>query len=192
MEHRILECLIRHAPEIATHGQILKEVWGPCQDDTRSLRVLVNNLRRKLEPDPVSPKHILTTPGVGYRLSVSCSGNRPGPAGEMIYTESHEPALDLRDEAVLNAEGLLLALVGVYTRIEIKPAAAMLQVVDELVDGDVVFGGVGQIGPDVDDIMVLVQPINRAGDMILARPMTEPTSRFELNFGQSVGNGITG
>jgi hypothetical protein len=38
----------------------------------------------------------------------------------MIYAESHEPALDLRDEAVLNAEGLLLALVGVDTRIEIK------------------------------------------------------------------------
>jgi two-component system, OmpR family, KDP operon response regulator KdpE len=68
MEHRILECLIRHAPEIATHAQILQEVWGPCQDDTRSLRVLVNNLRRKLEPDPVSPKHILTAAGVGYRL----------------------------------------------------------------------------------------------------------------------------
>jgi len=99
--------------------------------------------------------------------------------------------LDFRDEAVLNAEGLLLALVGVDTRIEIKPAAAMLQVVNELVDGDVVFGGVGQIGPDVDNIMVLVQPVNRAGDVILARPMTEPTRRFELNFGRGVGNGIT-
>jgi hypothetical protein len=117
--------------------------------------------------------------------------NRPGPANEMLYAESHEPALDFRDEAVLNAEGLLLALVGVDTRIEIKPAAAMLQVVNELVDGDVVFGGVGQIGPDVDNIMVLVQPINRAGDVILARPMTEPTRGFELNFGQGVGNGIT-
>src|ERR1700742_1309874 len=89
------------------------------------------------------------------RLNVLRSGNRPGLTGEMIYAESHEPALNLRDEAVLNTESLLLAPVGVYTRIEIKPAAAMLQVVDELVDGDVIFGGVGQIGPDVDNIMVL-------------------------------------
>jgi two-component system, OmpR family, KDP operon response regulator KdpE len=71
MEHRILECLIRYAPGIATHGQILKEVWGPCQDDLRSLRVLVKNLRHKLEPDPVSPKHILTEAGVGYRLEAA-------------------------------------------------------------------------------------------------------------------------
>jgi two-component system KDP operon response regulator KdpE len=75
MEHRILECLIRHAPGIATHGQILKEVWGPCQDDTRSLRVFINNLRRKLEPDPVSPKHILTAAGVGYRLEAAAAIN---------------------------------------------------------------------------------------------------------------------
>ena len=108
----------------------------------------------------------------------------------MIYAESHEPALDLRDEAVLNAEGLLLALVGVDTRIEIKPAAAMLQVVNELVDGDVVFGGIGQIGPDIDNVMILVQPIDLAGDVILANPMTEPTLGFELNFGQGVGDRI--
>ena len=109
----------------------------------------------------------------------------------MIYTESREPTLDLRDEAVLYAEGLLLTLVGIDTGVEVKPAALMLQVVHELVDGDVVFGGVGQIGPDVDNIMVLIQAINRAGDVILARPMTEPTRGFELNFGQGVGNGIT-
>jgi hypothetical protein len=36
-----------------------------------------------------------------------------------------------------------------------------------------------------------VQPINRTGDVILARPMTEPTRGFELNFGEGFGNGIT-
>jgi hypothetical protein len=108
----------------------------------------------------------------------------------MIYTESREPTLDLRDEAVLYAEGLLLTLVGIDTGVEVKPAALMLQVVHELVDGDVVFGGIGQIGPDIDDIMILVQPIDRAGDVILASPMTEPTLGFELNFGQGVGDRI--
>ena len=108
----------------------------------------------------------------------------------MIYTESREPTLDLSDEAVLYAEGLLLTLVGIDTGVEVKPAAPMLQVVHELVDGDVVFGGIGQIGPDIDNIMILVQPIDRARDVILASPMTEPTLGFELNFGQGVGDRI--
>jgi hypothetical protein len=124
------------------------------------------------------------------RLNVPRLRNRPGPAGEMIYTESREPTLDLRDEAVLYAEGLLLTLVGIDTGVEVKPAALMLQVVHELVDGDVVFGGIGQIGPDIDNIMILVQPIDRAGDVILANLMTEPTLGFELNFGQGVGDRI--
>jgi hypothetical protein len=129
-------------------------------------------------------------PGETVRLNVPRLRNRPGPAGEMIYTESREPTLDLRDEAVLYAEGLLLTLVGIDTGVEVKPAALMLQVVHELVDGDVVFGRIGQIGPDIDNIMILVQPIDRAGDVILANPMTEPTLGFELNFGQGVGDRI--
>jgi two-component system KDP operon response regulator KdpE len=68
MEHRILECLTRNGQVTVTHGQILREVWGPCQDDLRPLRVFVRSLRRKLEPDPSSPQHILTESGVGYRL----------------------------------------------------------------------------------------------------------------------------
>jgi hypothetical protein len=128
--------------------------------------------------------------GCASRLNVPRLRNRPGPAGEMIYTESREPTLDFGDEAVLYAEGLLLTLVGIETGVEVKPAALMLQVVHELVDGDVVFGGIGQIGPDIDNIMILVQPIDRAGDVILANPMTEPTLGFELNFGQGVGDWI--
>ena len=69
LEHRILECLLRHADGIVTHGQILKEVWGPHQTDVRSLRVYVASLRRKLETDPARPQHILTESGIGYRLA---------------------------------------------------------------------------------------------------------------------------
>jgi two-component system KDP operon response regulator KdpE len=68
LEHRILECLARHADSVVTHTQVLKEVWGPHQIDIRALRVYVASLRRKLEIDPARPKYIVTEPGVGYRL----------------------------------------------------------------------------------------------------------------------------
>jgi two-component system KDP operon response regulator KdpE len=68
LEHRILECLVRHADGVVTHGQILKEVWGPHQADVRSLRVYVASLRRKLEIDPAQPQYIVTESGIGYRL----------------------------------------------------------------------------------------------------------------------------
>jgi len=68
LEHRILECLVRHADGIVTHSQILKEVWGPHQSDVRSLRVYVASLRRKLEYNPARPRHILTESGIGYRF----------------------------------------------------------------------------------------------------------------------------
>ena len=69
LEHRILECLVRHADGVVSHQRILKEVWGPGQADVRGLRVHVAMLRRKLEIDPAQPKYILTESGVGYRLT---------------------------------------------------------------------------------------------------------------------------
>ena len=77
LEHRILECLLRHADGIVTHEQILKEVWGPHQTDVRSLRVYVASLRRKLETDPARPKHILTESGIGYRLCTEPYAQEP-------------------------------------------------------------------------------------------------------------------
>jgi len=74
LEHRILECLVRHADGVVTHGQILKEVWGPHQADVRSLRVYVASLRRKLETDPAQPQYILTESGIGYRLCTEAYG----------------------------------------------------------------------------------------------------------------------
>lgn len=68
LEHRILECLARHADSVVTHTQVLKEVWGPHQADIRSLRVYVASIRRKLEVDPAQPKYIVTEAGIGYRL----------------------------------------------------------------------------------------------------------------------------
>ncbi len=70
LEHRILETLARHRDRIVTHEALIREVWGPHRDDARALRVYIGSLRRKLEIDPSRPKHILTEPGMGYRLAV--------------------------------------------------------------------------------------------------------------------------
>src|ERR1700748_2588754 len=77
LEHRILECLARHAGSVVTHTEVLKEVWGPYQADIRSLRVYWAGLRHKLEDAPAHPKHILTEPGVGYRLVPHLGGKAP-------------------------------------------------------------------------------------------------------------------
>ena len=68
LEHRLLECLVRHGGRVVTHQQLMREVWGPHQADVRALRVCVGTLRRKLERDPAFPQHLLTEPGIGYRL----------------------------------------------------------------------------------------------------------------------------
>jgi two-component system KDP operon response regulator KdpE len=70
LEHRILETLCRNRDRAVSHAQLLKEVWGPNRADTRSLRVFITTLRKKLELDPTRPRHILTEPGLGYRLVV--------------------------------------------------------------------------------------------------------------------------
>jgi two-component system KDP operon response regulator KdpE len=68
LEYRVLECLSRHAGLIVTRDQLMREAWGPTQDDTRNLRVCIRNLRQKLEKDPRAPRYVLTEMGVGYRL----------------------------------------------------------------------------------------------------------------------------
>jgi two-component system KDP operon response regulator KdpE len=69
LEYRLLECLARHLGSIVMQGQLIREVWGPeRQDDSRSLRVCIKNLRGKLEPDPRQPRYLVTETGLGYRL----------------------------------------------------------------------------------------------------------------------------
>ena len=69
VEYRLLEALARDAGALVTQHRLIREVWGPDRvDDSRNLRVVVRNLRQKLEPDPRRPHHIVTEAGVGYRL----------------------------------------------------------------------------------------------------------------------------
>ena len=71
-EYDILRILIQHAGKVLTHHQLAHAVWGNSFDaDAHLLRVNISNLRRKIEADPARPHHIVTEPGVGYRLKTS-------------------------------------------------------------------------------------------------------------------------
>ncbi len=68
-EYRLLTTLIRHAGRVLTHRQLLQEVWGGVAGaQPHYLRVYMAQLRQKLEPEPARPRHLITEPGVGYRL----------------------------------------------------------------------------------------------------------------------------
>jgi len=69
-EYELLRALLRRAGRVATRGELLREVWG-YQDCvvSRTLDTHVGELRRKLEPDPARPRHILTVRKTGYRLA---------------------------------------------------------------------------------------------------------------------------
>jgi two-component system KDP operon response regulator KdpE len=69
-EFELLALLVRNAGRVLTHRQILSAVWGPAHvEDTQYLRVLIGQLRQKIEADPSAPKLIETEPGIGYRLA---------------------------------------------------------------------------------------------------------------------------
>lgn len=69
-EYRLLGVLARHAGKVLTHGQLLREVWGPgSAEETQYLRVYMGQLRRKIEADTARPRYLFTEPGVGYRLA---------------------------------------------------------------------------------------------------------------------------
>ena len=68
-EYELLARLAEGDGKVLTHRQLLTAIWGPAHaDDLPYLRVLVGQLRQKVESEPASPKHILTEPGVGYRF----------------------------------------------------------------------------------------------------------------------------
>ena len=67
-EYDILEQLVIHAGKVLTHKHLLREVWRDESVDPQYLRVYVRQLRQKVEDDPSTPRHVLTEPGVGYRL----------------------------------------------------------------------------------------------------------------------------
>ena len=69
IEYKLLAHLVANAGRVLTHRRLLAEIWGPNHvEHVHYLRVHMASLRRKLEPTPAFPAHILTETGVGYRL----------------------------------------------------------------------------------------------------------------------------
>lgn len=68
-EFSLFSLFVQHAGKVLTHGQLLRENWGSDEVDKMAiLRVYMNHLRDKLEPDSAKPQLLVTEPGVGYRL----------------------------------------------------------------------------------------------------------------------------
>jgi two-component system, OmpR family, KDP operon response regulator KdpE len=68
-EFEVLRHLIANVGKPVTHRRLLQIVWGPeYGEETENLRVVINQLRKKIEKDPSQPKFILTEPWVGYRF----------------------------------------------------------------------------------------------------------------------------
>jgi two-component system KDP operon response regulator KdpE len=68
-EWHLLEILARNLGRVVGRRELLQELRGPYLDrETHYLRVYLAQLRRKLETDPAHPRHLITEPGIGYRL----------------------------------------------------------------------------------------------------------------------------
>lgn len=68
-EWHLLEVLVRHPGKLLSQRQLLTEVWGQGYETAQgNLRVYMAQLRRKLEPDPSRPRHLLNEAGMGYRF----------------------------------------------------------------------------------------------------------------------------
>ncbi|MBM3268154.1 MAG: response regulator transcription factor [Candidatus Sericytochromatia bacterium] len=69
VEYKICEVFIRHATQVVSLDQLLTSVWGsPQAEEYQVVRVHINNLRRKIEPDPSRPTYVRTVRNVGYQF----------------------------------------------------------------------------------------------------------------------------
>ncbi|HJT58290.1 MAG TPA: response regulator transcription factor [Ktedonobacteraceae bacterium] len=69
IEFSLLQQLVMHIGKVISHRVLLQRIWGPeYGGEAEYLRVYINRLRHKLEPDPAQPRYLLTEPGVGYRF----------------------------------------------------------------------------------------------------------------------------
>lgn len=68
-EFQLLACLVRSRGKVVSQAQLLETIWGPRSlEQSHYLRIYIAQLRKKIEKDSSSPEHILTEPGVGYRI----------------------------------------------------------------------------------------------------------------------------
>jgi two-component system KDP operon response regulator KdpE len=77
-EFEVLRHLALHANKVVTHRELLQAVWGPDYgDEVDYLRVIMNQLRKKVEAQPSCPAFLLSEPWVGYRLQLADSTHDP-------------------------------------------------------------------------------------------------------------------
>lgn len=69
IEYKMLLLLIANRGKVLTHNYIIQQIWGYGGQDSKSVRVFMASLRRKLEKDTAEPRFILTEVGVGYRFA---------------------------------------------------------------------------------------------------------------------------
>jgi two-component system response regulator RegX3 len=68
-EFELLEMLLRNAGRVMTRGQLIDRIWGvDYVGDTKTLDVHIKRLRTKIEPDPASPRYLITVRGLGYKF----------------------------------------------------------------------------------------------------------------------------
>ena len=76
-EFELLELLLRNAGRVLTRGQLIDRVWGADYvGDTKTLDVHVKRLRSKVEPEPSTPRYIVTVRGLGYKFEPVGAGQR--------------------------------------------------------------------------------------------------------------------
>lgn len=69
-EYEVLLQLADHAGRVLTHRQLLTSVWGPAHaEDVQYLRVVIAQIRSKIEDDAANPRVLINEPAVGYRLA---------------------------------------------------------------------------------------------------------------------------
>lgn len=75
-EFILLRYLMRNPNVLLTHQHLLQHIWGELHtDDTHYLRILVSQLRKKIEDEVNTPNYIITEPGIGYRLVCPCNND---------------------------------------------------------------------------------------------------------------------
>jgi two-component system KDP operon response regulator KdpE len=69
-EHKLLALLVENRNRVLLHQEVLSRVWGEAyRDDHHLLRLHIANLRKKIEPDPASPRYVRTHRGLGYAFA---------------------------------------------------------------------------------------------------------------------------
>jgi two-component system, OmpR family, KDP operon response regulator KdpE len=78
-EFELLRYLVAHQGKAQAHRRLLQAVWGPDYgEETEYLRVFINQLRKKIEPDPKKPRFIHTEPWIGYKFEPPAEKARAG------------------------------------------------------------------------------------------------------------------